>query len=182
MRRLRQPLTLAMALLALLLLAAVALTQTAGAQPRSAGPPRPAGAGALPRLSDWRAAPPGPAPARPAPAFTGGQPAQPGRPPVQGAVSPTPACGPGAYHILLVYADSTGAPAQLQAALQAQPGVTGVDLFDANAGTPTLAQLQAYQVVAAMSNSPFADATALGDNLADYVDGGGVAVQLGFSF
>ena len=49
------------------------------------------------------------------------------------------------------------------------------------AGTPTLAQLQAYQIVVPYSNFPFFDADTLGNNLADYVDGGGVVVQYGFS-
>ena len=60
-------------------------------------------------------------------------------------------------------------------------GVTAVDLFDAQAGTPTLAQLQQYQIVVPYSNFPFLDADTLGNNLADYVDGGGVVVQYGFS-
>src|SRR5262249_17462278 len=47
-------------------------------------------------------------------------------------------------------------------------------------GTPTLAQLQAYQIVVPYSNFPFADDTTLGNNLADYVDAGGVVVQYGF--
>ena len=94
MRRLRQPLTLAMALVALLLLAAVALTQTAGAQPPAAAPARPAGAGALPRLSNLARGPARPGAGQTGAGQTGGQPAQPGRAPIQGAVSPTPACGP----------------------------------------------------------------------------------------
>ena len=55
-----------------------------------------------------------------------------------------------------------------------------VDYFDAEAGTPTLAQLQPYNIVVAFSNSPYADATAMGDVLADYADTGGVVV--GFNF
>ncbi|HUS17063.1 MAG TPA: kelch repeat-containing protein, partial [Chloroflexia bacterium] len=96
------------------------------------------------------------------------------------AASPTGG-GPAGMRILLVYADSSGPPAALQSALLAQPGVIAVDLFDAVAGTPTLAQLLPYTVVAPMSNSPFLDGVVLGNNLADYVDAGGVVVQLGFS-
>jgi hypothetical protein len=83
--------------------------------------------------------------------------------------------------VLIVYADSSGAPTNLQAEVLAEAGVTAADLFDALAGTPTLAQLQAYNVVVPFSNSGFLDATTLGNNLADYVDGGGVVVQYGFS-
>jgi N-acetylneuraminic acid mutarotase len=85
-------------------------------------------------------------------------------------------------NVLIVYADSTGAPTQLQSEVLAESGVTAVDLFDGAAGTPTLAQLQAYKIVVPFSNTPFSDATTLGNNLADYVDGGGIVVQHGFSF
>jgi Dockerin type I domain/Kelch motif len=84
------------------------------------------------------------------------------------------------FKVLIVYAD-TAAPTQLQMEIQAESGVTAVDLFDAQAGTPTLAQLQQYDIVVPYSNFPFADATTLGNNLADYVDGGGIVVQYGFS-
>ena len=46
---------------------------------------------------------------------------------------------------------------------------------------PPWAQLQQYEIVVPYSNSPFLDADTLGNNLADYVDGGGVVVQYGFS-
>jgi hypothetical protein len=70
----------------------------------------------------------------------------------------------------------------LQSEIQAEPDVVAVDLFDATVGTPTLAQLQQYEIVVPFSNSPFLDADTLGNNLADYVDGGGRVVQYGFSF
>ena len=102
--------------------------------------------------------------------------------------SPTPtatptatgSCTPSSFHVLIAYSD-TAAPTQLQSEILAEPGVTAVDLFDAQAGTPTLAQLQQYQIVVPYSNFPFLDADTLGNNLADYVDGGGVVVQYGFS-
>ena len=84
--------------------------------------------------------------------------------------------------VAIPYAETGGAPAQLRAALLAEPGITSVDLFNANTGTPTLAQLQQYDIVVPFSNAVFNNATTLGNNLADYVDGGGVVVQLGFSF
>jgi N-acetylneuraminic acid mutarotase len=97
--------------------------------------------------------------------------------------TPTPTGTPGGcqFHVLIVYADSDGTPSQLQSQIQAQPNVVAVDLFDATSGTPTLAQLQAYQIVVPFSNSPFLDGVTLGNNLADYVDGGGIVVQYGFS-
>jgi hypothetical protein len=83
--------------------------------------------------------------------------------------------------ILIIYADNTGLPTQLQTALLAQPGVTSVVLFDGIAGTPTLAQLAPYETVVPFSNSAFNNATGMGDVLADYVDAGGVVVQFGFA-
>jgi subtilisin-like proprotein convertase family protein len=93
----------------------------------------------------------------------------------------TATCSPsGSYRVLLVYADGNP-PTALQTQLLAEPGVVAVDLFNGGSGTPTLGQLQQYEIVAPFSNVAFADAATLGNNLADYVDGGGVVVQLGFS-
>src|SRR5262245_32781686 len=97
--------------------------------------------------------------------------------------SPTPTGTPGGcqFHVLIVYSDSEGVPSQLQSEIQAEPNVISVDLFDALSGTPTLAQLQQYQIVVPFSNSAFLDPDTLGNNVADYVDGGGIVVQYGFS-
>ena len=84
------------------------------------------------------------------------------------------------FHVLIVYADPKP-PTQLQSEIQAEPNVVAVDLFDATVGTPTLGQLQQYEIVVPFSNSPFLDGDTLGNNLADYVDGGGIVVQHGFS-
>ena len=88
------------------------------------------------------------------------------------------ACG---FQVLIVYADSGGQPSPLQSQILAEPGVASADLYQATTTTPTLAQLQLYDVVVPFSNNPFADPDTLGNNLADYVDGGGIVVQLGFS-
>ena len=52
-----------------------------------------------------------------------------------------------------------------------------MDVYDARFGTPTLDELSAYATVVVISNNPFEDATAVGNLLADYVDGGGTVVQ-----
>ena len=63
-------------------------------------------------------------------------------------VTATPTCGPnGNYNILIVYADGGVPPNTLRTQLLAQPGVNSVSLFDGGAGTPTLAQLNQYQIV-----------------------------------
>jgi uncharacterized repeat protein (TIGR02543 family) len=107
-------------------------------------------------------------------------PSVPATPSVSAPTPPAPFCG--AHRVLIAYADSSGAPAPLRTEILAEPGVAAVDFFNANAGTPTLTQLRQYDIVVPYSNSTFADATTLGNNLADYVDGGGVVVQFGFSF
>lgn len=100
------------------------------------------------------------------------------------SVTPTPTASPGGcqFGVLIAYADYNGAPTQFQSEILAEPGVVVVDLFDAASGTPTLSQLLQYQIVVPFSNFAFADDTTLGNNLADYVDAGGIVVQYGFSF
>ena len=91
--------------------------------------------------------------------------------------TPTPTPSGCQFHVLVAYADTTGVPGQLQSEILAEPNVVAVDLFDAGAGTPTPGQLQQYEIVVPFSNDPFLDADTFGNNLADYVDGGGVVVQ-----
>src|ERR1700730_2664212 len=81
-----------------------------------------------------------------------------------------------AYHILLAYADGYGSANILRDQLRAQPGGVAVDRCNAQSGTPTVSQLQAYDLVFTYSNAPYADGIALGNNLADYQDSGGVVV------
>ena len=64
--------------------------------------------------------------------------------------------------------------------IAAEPGVTTVDYFDAEFATPTLGQLQPYNIVVAFSDSTYSDPTGMGDVLADYADAGGIVV--GFMF
>jgi hypothetical protein len=100
--------------------------------------------------------------------------------------TPTPtataSCTPGSFHVLIAYSDKGGPPATLQSQILAEPGVTGVDLFDAFSGTPTLAQLQPYNIVVAFSNNAYNDAVGMGNVLADYADTGGIVVGLNFNW
>src|SRR5438132_7359194 len=88
----------------------------------------------------------------------------------------TPTPGPCTFQVLIAYADIGGQPTVIQNEILAEPGVTAVDLFDAFSGTPTLAQLQQYNIVFAFSNNGWNSAVAMGDVLADYEDAGGVVV------
>ncbi len=71
--------------------------------------------------------------------------------------------------------------ADVQTKIQSTGIFTTVDVFNVYTGTPTLAQLQDYVAVLVFSDYDFADATALGNNLAAYVDGGGGVVSSVFS-
>jgi len=66
--------------------------------------------------------------------------------------------------------------------IAAESGVIAVDYFDAQNATPTLAQLQPYNIVVAFSNSTYSDPVAMGNVLADYADTGGVVVGFNFNW
>src|SRR5438105_9015030 len=78
--------------------------------------------------------------------------------------------------IALVTADNGSWVSEVQSKLVATGRFGQVDIIDAGSTTPTLAQLLAYKSVFVWSDTSFADPTALGNNLADYVDGGGGVV------
>ena len=86
------------------------------------------------------------------------------------------------FRVLIAYSDIGGPPTTLQNQILAEPGVTAVDLFDAFSGTPTLAQLEPYNIVVAFSNNPYNDAMGMGNVLADYADTGGIVVGLNFDW
>ena len=96
-----------------------------------------------------------------------------------GTPSPTPCGGP--FRVLIVYAD-TVVPTSLPAALVAEPGIASVTLFDGGASTPSLAQLQQYDIVVPWSNTSWLDQTTLGNNLGSYLAGGGIVVALNFDW
>ena len=93
------------------------------------------------------------------------------------------AASPGAYQVLFAKGEGgcegdTG----LQTQLAAMPHVAKVDVFDASNGTPSVAQLDPYDMVVTMSDcNGYDDQDALGNNLADYADHGGAVVQYAFS-
>ena len=91
-------------------------------------------------------------------------------------------CRTPSFRVLIAYADTGGPPTTLQNQILAEPGVTAVDLFDAFSGTPTLAQLEQYDIVVAFSNTAYSDAVAMGNVLADYADTGGIVVGLNFNW
>ncbi len=80
-----------------------------------------------------------------------------------------------------------GAPASstwttdVQSKLQGTGAFATVDTMACNTTTPTVAQLQAYQSVLVFSDTGFADAATLGNNLATYQAAGGYVVVATFA-
>ena len=94
------------------------------------------------------------------------------------------AASPGAYQVLFLNAvdGSCEGDTGLQTQLAAQPGIARVDPFNASVSTPSVAQLDQYDMAVAHSDcDAYSDATALGNNLADYADHGGVVVEYAYS-
>lgn len=100
--------------------------------------------------------------------------------------SPTPSpiatatCNPQDFRILLAGADANAVTLRTQ--LLADPDVSVVDNFDLRYGTPTLAQLQQYDIVVAWTNEAPSNRITLGDRLAAYQDSGGVVVVMYSAF
>ena len=101
--------------------------------------------------------------------------AQPGLTPTPSpTATPTATPSPCQFRVLIAYADISGQPDMLRDQILAEPNVFAVDYFDAFFGTPTLQQLQQYDIVVAFSNNVWNDPVAMGNVLADYEDVGGV--------
>jgi hypothetical protein len=97
------------------------------------------------------------------------------------AGSPAPACD----RVLVACAEVPSTCADVQSKLRDTGAFAVVDTFlaqssaNGGAGTPTAAQLAAYDAVLVFSNYLFADSALLGDRLATYHDqGGGVVVAM----
>ena len=83
--------------------------------------------------------------------------------------------------MLLAADDDNDLGSPIQTLLMGYGDLGAVDLFDPRTTTPTLGQLQAYDVVVVWSNYLFADANAIGNVLADYVDAGGEVIDMMFA-
>ncbi len=88
------------------------------------------------------------------------------------------AAGP---NVLFIQAEGSSYSADVVAGLDATGAVGTITNFDASVATPTPADLIGIDVVFVSSDDNFADLDALGDLLADYVDGGGRVVQATFA-
>jgi hypothetical protein len=70
--------------------------------------------------------------------------------------------------VLIAYADLGGTPDLLVAGLTALGD--SIDLYDAASNTPTIGELTPYDGIITFSNNTYANASGMGDVLADYVD------------
>lgn len=87
-------------------------------------------------------------------------------------------------NIALVHGESNNADPyvlDVQTKLMATGSFASITLIAARSVTPTLDQLLAFDAVLVWSSYPFADGTTLGNNLANYVDGGGGVVVAQFA-
>lgn len=85
-----------------------------------------------------------------------------------------------ALDVLIAAADDQATV--MAAELLQQPQIAKVDWYDTSVSTPTLDELSAYDVVLTWTNYAHAAPTALGNVLADYIDGGGKVIFGVFSF
>ena len=90
-----------------------------------------------------------------------------------------PGSGGGDLNVLVIAADDANT---FMGEIQAFEDVTVADFFDGRNGTPTLADLSAYNVVVCWSNFVFQDANGMGNVLADYLESGGGVVLGQFCF
>jgi hypothetical protein len=77
-----------------------------------------------------------------------------------------------ARSVMLVHSDVPSFAVGTQSKLMATGLFTTVDIFDATAATPALADLTPFDAVLAWTDDPAFDRVALGNVLADYVDAG----------
>lgn len=97
-----------------------------------------------------------------------------------GFAAPAPA-SPGALGFLIVEAmcNPSVPPITLRDQILDEPGVASVELFDGSAATVSVSELGSYDAVAAIGDCGWLNAAAMGDNLADFQDGGGVVIGAG---
>jgi len=86
----------------------------------------------------------------------------------------------GGMNVVVCGAADASRLTDIQAKLIGTGKFNTVTVIDVSLVTPTLAELQAFDAVVVFSNAGYANATALGDVMADYVDWGGGVVCMMF--
>ncbi|MGA7729814.1 MAG: S-layer homology domain-containing protein [Chloroflexia bacterium] len=85
------------------------------------------------------------------------------------------------FRVLIAHGDCNVFPTTLRDQILAE-GASVVDVVDAGLSTPSLAQMLTYNVVVVFNDCAYLDNVALGNNLADYQDAGGVPVVFTFAW
>jgi hypothetical protein len=85
------------------------------------------------------------------------------------------------YDLLVAHCDP-GSTSGVQTNIGGDPFYDSVDYVDCTTQTPTVATMLNYGCVYTWSNYQYQNATQMGNNLADYVDGGGTVVISVFSW
>jgi hypothetical protein len=84
-------------------------------------------------------------------------------------------------NILIAHSDPIGI-SEIRSALMGYPDIGGIDVYNAQVGTPSLRFLQEYDVVVVWSNAALSDSVMMGNRLADYLDSDGAVVLAMFCF
>src|SRR3954469_12927263 len=95
-------------------------------------------------------------------------------------LAPAAQAAPGALRILVVETQTASQFSSFETALRAEPGVAGVDDFDASASTPDASSLASYDLIVSTGDSDYHDAALYGNRLADYIDAGGAVIQFAY--
>jgi subtilisin family serine protease len=99
-----------------------------------------------------------------------------------GTIDIAPSAGINQTNVLLLAADDdNNGDSPIMDMLLAYGDLESITLYDPRYNTPTLEELQAYNVVVVWANYTFADANGIGNVLADYVDAGGKVIDLNFA-
>lgn len=80
--------------------------------------------------------------------------------------------------VSVLFAPSDADQPSMRTAVSAMGSIDAFDYIDASYYTPTVGEMSAYDVVITFPNYSYQDCYAMGDNLADYVDGGGRVILM----
>ena len=88
----------------------------------------------------------------------------------------------GSINLGMVISDSVNSEYYIAKHLIESGEVNSIEVIDARFNTPTLEDLERFDVLLIWPNFTFQDPTALGDVIADYIDSGRGVIVLGFAF
>jgi hypothetical protein len=86
----------------------------------------------------------------------------------------------GQYDLFVCHCD-TGAITKVEDNIGTDPFYTSVDYLDCSTTTPTVATMLNYGCILTWSDDPYQNSTQMGNNLADYMDGGGKVLSCTFA-